>query len=181
MTYRPIPAVGLAAAVLQILDFSINVLRKDNPIYQPSDVSTAPVENAPLLQNIINNLYRLTDAIDNSELKKLQDGSKGKLSEPALQLLKLSEETKEATGPLIDAVIAAQARGSFGDPRWSTAREALMNGVWKQKDVTGLKKKLRAIRKDVDIALLLALRYVCSAIKGPVIATWLLTLVDNPR
>jgi hypothetical protein len=181
MTYRPIPAVGLAAAVLQILDFSINVLRKDNPIYQPSDVSTAPVENAPLLQNIVNNLYRLTDAIDNSELKKLQDGSKGKLSEPALQLLKLSEETKEATGPLIDAVIAAQARGSFGDPRWSTAREALVNGVWKQKDVTGLKKKLRAIRKDVDIALLLALRYVCAPIKGFVMATWLLNLVDSPH
>jgi hypothetical protein len=164
MTHRPIPAVGLASAILQIIDFSIKLLRKDNHIYQPSDPQSTPsVENAQVLQSIINNLFRLTDAVDNSELKKLHDGSKGKLSEPAQHLLKISEETKELTTPLIDALIATQAKGSFGDPRWGTAREALCNSVWKERDVTGLKKKLRAVRKDVDVALLLALRYVCSS------------------
>lgn len=161
MTHRPIPAVGLASHILQIVDFSIKVLRKDNHIYQPSDPESTPlVENANILQYIINNLFRLTDAIDNSELKKLHHGSKGKLSEPAQQLLKISEETKDLTSPLIDALIATQAKGSFGDPRWGTAREALCSGVWKERDVTGLKKKLRAVRKDVDAALLLALRCV---------------------
>ncbi|KAF9692282.1 hypothetical protein EKO04_009464 [Ascochyta lentis] len=159
MTHRPIPAVGLASAILQLLDFAIKCLRKDNHIYQPSDSEATPaVENAQVLQKIIDDLYRLTDAIDNSELKKLHDGNKGKLSEPAQHLLKLSEDTKELTNPLIDALIATQAKGSFGDPRWGTAREALCNGVWKERDVTGLKKKLRAVRKEVDVALLLALR-----------------------
>ncbi|KAJ4343959.1 hypothetical protein N0V95_006509, partial [Ascochyta clinopodiicola] len=159
MTVRPIPAVGLASAILQLLDFAIRCLRKDNAIYQPGEPeATAPVENAQVLQKIVDNLYRLTDAIDNSELKKLHSGSKGKLSEPAQHLLKLSDETKELTNPLIDALIATQAKGSFGDPRWGTAREALCNGVWKERDVTGLKKKLRAVRKEVDVALLLALR-----------------------
>jgi len=159
--HRPIPAVGLASAILQILDFAIKCLRKDNAIFQPSDPEATPaVENAQVLQRIIDNLYRLTDAIDNAELKKLHDGSKGKLSEPAQNLLKLSEETKELTNPLVDALIATQAKGSFGDPRWGTAREALCNGVWKERDVKGLKKKLRAVRREVDIALLLALRYV---------------------
>ena len=159
MTHRPIPALGLASANIQILDFAIKCLQKQNQIYQPSGSESTPVvENAQVLQKIVNNLYRLTDAIDNSELKRLSDASQSKLSEPAQQLLKISEETKELTGPLIDALIVTQAKGSFGDPRWGTAREALCNGVWKERDVTGLKKKLRAVRKEVDVTLLLALR-----------------------
>src|SRR5690242_3598747 len=94
---RPIPAVGLASALVQIIDFSINVLRKDHLIYQPSDTSTIPVENATILQAIINNLYRLTDLVGYSELRKLQNEKSeqkknAKLSEAAQQLLKQSEQ-----------------------------------------------------------------------------------------
>lgn len=162
MTHKPIPAVSLASSLLQIIDFSIKVLQKQNAIYQPSDSDSTPVvENAQVLQHIINNLFRLTDAIELSELRRLGEGSKSKLSEPAQQLLKISEETKELTAPLIEALLQTQAKGSFGDPRWGTAREALCtSGVWKERDVTGLKKKLRAVRKEVDVALLLALRCV---------------------
>ncbi|KAJ4317890.1 hypothetical protein N0V94_004720 [Neodidymelliopsis sp. IMI 364377] len=161
MTHRPIPAVGLASALLQLLSFAIQCLQKQNQIYQPSDPRSpiAVVENAQVLQKIVDNLYRLTDAVDHAELQKLKEGSKSKLSEPAQQLLKISEETKELTAPLIDALLQTQAKGAFGDPRWGTAREALCtSGVWKERDVTGLKKKLRAVRKEVDVALLLALR-----------------------
>lgn len=156
---RAIPAVGLAEALVLCIDFAIKCLQKQNTIFQPSDSElTSVVENAQLLQKIVDNLFRLTDAIDNSELKRLGDGSKSKLSEPAQQLLKISEETKELTGPLIEALITTQAKGSFGDPRWGTAREALCHGIWKERDVTGLKKKLRTIRREVEVALLLALR-----------------------
>ncbi|KAH7391922.1 hypothetical protein BKA66DRAFT_547861 [Pyrenochaeta sp. MPI-SDFR-AT-0127] len=160
---RPIPAVGLGSALVQVIDFSINTLRKDHPIFQPSGPSTTPVENAAFLQDIIHHLYRLTDLIGQSELKKLHDEKsaekKGKaLSEAAQNLLKLADQTKELTNTLIDALIATQARGSFGDPRWSTARDALTNGVWKQGDVTGAKKKFRALRREVDTTLLLAMR-----------------------
>lgn len=160
---RPIPAVGLASALVQIIDLSINTLRKDNTIFQPSDPSTTPVENAAFLQDLIHNFYRLTDLIDQSELKKLSDEKTAdkkskKLSEAAQQLLKLVDQTKELTNPLIDALITAQARISFGDPRWGTAREALMNGVWKKGDVTSSKKKFRALRREVETSLLLAMR-----------------------
>jgi hypothetical protein len=159
---RPIPAVGLASALVQTIDFSINVLRKDHPIYQPSDSSTPPVENAAFLQDIIHNLYRLIDIIDSSELKKLYDDKTAKaakkLSEAAQQLLKQAELVKELTNQLIDALIAAQEKGKFGDPRWPTARDALMNGVWKKGDVTGAKKKLRNLRREIDTSLLLAMR-----------------------
>jgi hypothetical protein len=137
MTHRPIPAVGLATALLLLVDFAIKCLQK---------------------QNAIDGLCRLQDAVGNADLRKLSEKSRAKLSEPALLLLKISEETKELVPPLVEALRAAQAKGSYGDPRWGTAREALCNAVWKERDVTGLKKKLRAVRKEVDVALLLALR-----------------------
>jgi hypothetical protein len=160
---RPIPAVGLASALVQIIDLSINALRKDHPIYQPTDASTIPVENIIVLQNIINDLYRLTNLIDQSELKKLhnektEQKKSAKLSEAAQQLLKHSEQVKEVVEGLIDALKDVQARATPEDPRWPTARDALMNGVWKKKDVTSNKKKLRTLRKDVDTSLLFALR-----------------------
>jgi hypothetical protein len=160
---KPIPAVGLSSALVQIIDFSINILRKDHPIYRPSEATATPVENVTVLQDIINNLYRLTDIIDKSELKKLHDAKTeqkkaAKLSEAAQQLLKHSEQVKELVEGLRDALIAAQARGTADDPAWPTARDALMNGVWKKKDVTGAKKKLRSLRREIDTSLLLALR-----------------------
>ncbi|KAF2832021.1 hypothetical protein CC86DRAFT_340195 [Ophiobolus disseminans] len=163
MSTRPIPAVGLASALVQLIDFSINALRKDHILYQPADTATTPVDNATVLQNLIHNLYRLTDLIDQSELKKLQDEKSeqkksAKLSEAATQLLKHSEQVKELVEALRDALIAAQARDSKDDAPWPTARDALLNGVWKKKDVTGTKKKLRALRREIDTSLLLALR-----------------------
>ncbi|CAN9388955.1 unnamed protein product [Alternaria alternata] len=163
---RPIPAVGLASALVQTIDFSINALRKDHPIFQPSSPSTTPfVENAAFLQDIIHNLYRLTDLIDHSELKELYDEKSAKsakaakkLSEAALQLLKHADLVKELTASFIDAVIAAQEKGKFGDPRWPTAREALLNGVWKKAHLTGVKKRYRALRRDIETSLLLAMR-----------------------
>jgi nucleoside-triphosphatase THEP1 len=163
MSTRPIPAVGLASALVQIIEFGINVLRKDHPIHQPTNESATTVENAAVLQNIIDTFYRLTDLIAQSELKKLHDEKSeqkksAKLSEAAQQLLKHSDQVKELVESLRDALISAQARGSVGDARWPTARDALMNGVWKKKDVTGHKKKFRALRREIDTSLLLALR-----------------------
>lgn len=160
---KPIPAVGLSSALVQIIDFGINTLRKDHIIYQSSEPCDAQAHNAAVLQDAIYTLYRLIDVIDASELKKLQaenrEQKKGaKLSEAAQQLLKHSEGVKELVEGLRDALIAAQARGTSEDRVWGTLREALMNGTWKKKDVTGAKKKLRALRREIDTSLLLALR-----------------------
>ncbi|KAH7401928.1 hypothetical protein DE146DRAFT_448807 [Phaeosphaeria sp. MPI-PUGE-AT-0046c] len=163
MKPRPIPAVGLSSALVQTIDFGINTLRKDHVIYQSNEPCDAQAHNAAVLQDAIYNLYRLIDVIDASELKRLQaeksEQKKGtKLSDAAQQLLKHSEGVKELVEGLRDALIAAQARGTSEDRSWGTLREALMNGTWKKKDVTGAKKKLRALRREVDASLLLALR-----------------------
>jgi hypothetical protein len=153
---KPLPAVGLASSIVQIVDFSVKITQKDHKIYQPTDGDH--VENHAILQDVANNLYRLSTKLDQNDLKKLSsDPKRGKLSEPAEHLLKLAAETKELTTLLIDAVLQAQARGVFGDPKWNTVREALST-VWKKKEITGIKKKFKSVRKDLDTVLLLALR-----------------------
>lgn len=153
---KPLPAVGLASSLVQILDFSIKCTRKDHNVFHPTEGEA--VGNHTVLQDVANNLFRLSVKIDQSDLKKLSSGPKhGKLSEPAEHLLKISGEVKEQVTLLIDAVIQAQARGSFGDPKWLTIRDSL-SGVWKKKEITTIKKKFRAFRKEVETALLLALQ-----------------------
>lgn len=155
---KPLPAVGLASSIVQIVDFSVKICQKDQKIYQPTEGDS--VENHALLQHVADNLFRLSLNLDRNDLKKLaSDPKRGKLSEPAEHLLKLSDETKELTTTLVDAVIQAQARGSYGDPKWNTIRDALST-VWKKKEITGTKKKLKNVRKEVDTVLLVALRYV---------------------
>jgi hypothetical protein len=162
MSTSPIAAVRLASALVQVLDFSINTLRKEHAIYQPTN-DISPVDNATILQDIVNTLYRLTDVVDQSDLKKQQDDKPGqkknaKPGEAAQQLIKQSEQVKELVEGLRDAFIAAQALESPDGTIWPTARDALLNGAWKKKDITSAKKKLRALRRDVDTTLLLALR-----------------------
>jgi len=153
---KPIPAVGLASSIIQIVDFSVKILSKDHKIYQPTDGS--PVENHTLLQDVAKNLFRLSLNIDQNDLKKLNaDPKRPKFSDAAEQLLKFSDDTKLLTTTLIDAVLQAQARGSFSDPKFQTVREALLT-VWKKKEITGLKKKLKNVRKEVDASLMVALR-----------------------
>lgn len=173
---KPIPAVGLASALVQIITFSITILGKEHAVYRPTDPDQPQISNAAILQSIINNLHRLTTQIDKSDLKHLhaeQSAQKKplKLSEAATHLLKLSEAVKSTTSELCNAFIAAatQARSkplpSTNDTEpddkslWTTPREALLtNSPFKKKDITSTKKKLRSLRREIDTWLLVALR-----------------------
>jgi hypothetical protein len=157
---KPLPAVGLASSLIQIIDFSLKITRKDHKIFQPTEGTTPVVENHTLLQDVANHLNKLLLKLDINDLKKLSaDPKRGRLSEPAEHLLKISDETKELGTTLVDAVLQAQARGSYGDPRWQTVREALMT-VLKKKEVTAIKKKFKTVRKEVEANLMIALRFV---------------------
>lgn len=157
---KPLPAVGLASSLIQIIDFSVKTTRKDHKIFQPTEGNTPHVENHTLLQDVANHLNKLLLKLDINDLKKLSsDPKRGKLSEPAEHLLKISDEAKELGTTLVDAVLQAQARGSYGDPRWLTVREALMT-VMKKKEITAIKKKFKNVRKEVEANLMIALRFV---------------------
>ena len=102
---KALPAVGLASAIIQIVDFAVRITKKENQIYQPSQEDDF-VSNYAVLQNVASNLFKLSLRLDENDLKKLStDPKRPKLSEAAEQMLKLGEETKELTTTLIDAKI----------------------------------------------------------------------------
>ncbi|PVH96511.1 hypothetical protein DM02DRAFT_631904 [Periconia macrospinosa] len=147
--------IALALAVVQAIDFADKLLSKDHPIYY-SDKGANPGSFA-VLNNISNNLYRLSAKItDNVSNRSSPDRkSTSKINEGALS--RLAHQTKEITATLTDVVLQAQAKLNFGEPKYLTARDAL-GTVMKEKEMTFMKKSLGAIRSEVDAAVLLVLR-----------------------
>jgi hypothetical protein len=153
---QPLLAVGLATAILQTIDFAVNILSENRAIYPSSD--GASPDNQTVLRDITNNFHRLSFRISENDVKRRGAEKKNaKLSEAEQHLLKMSEEMKELVDPLRDAFFRVQPRGSYSDPNWGSAREALLT-VWKEKEMIALAKRLNGIKKDVDTALLSALR-----------------------
>lgn len=157
---KTLPAVGLASGIVQIIDFSSNILSKDHAIYQSENQANEHV----CLPDIANNLYWLSSRLDVSEFKKNAEKNSAKLSDAVQQLLKLSEDTKELLTPLLDALSQLQGHPTFDNAVWINTHEALLT-VWKIKEITNLQKNLGTARKDVDTALLLALRFVIAPMR----------------
>lgn len=169
----PVPTAGLASALVQTIDFGINVLRKDCLTYRPTDTATTRADDGTIIQAAIAHLYHLIDLIEQCDLKRLSkekppEAKKStKSDQTTTQLLKLSDSTIQCANSLCDALIAAQIRPQPADAEFDTLRTALLDGVWKKSEVTSTKKKLRSIRRDVDAALLLALRQHLEQFKDP--------------
>jgi hypothetical protein len=154
---KPLPAVGLASSILQIVDFGVKITKKDRRIFQSIEDEHTP--NLVVSQSIVDYLSTLLSQLEQDNLQKLTTQKRGlQLSEPAERLLKISDELKEPVDTLIDAVRRVQAQGSYSDLTWRTGRGALMS-VLNKKEVKTLKKRFKHARKDADASLLLALRY----------------------
>jgi hypothetical protein len=155
---KALPAVGLAACTLQLIDFATKVLLKGHEIYQPRVGSG--VQNAPLLRAVTYELCRLTDALQEHRSKKTYHEKKtGRLEEATQQLLKLSESTQEIVVQLVDGLSLAQAKCEGVESTWTNLREPLMT-VWTKGAITAQKKRQQLQRRDIELALLRALKCV---------------------
>ena len=153
---QPLLAVGLATALVQTIDFSSGTLSENRAIYPNSD--GASPDNHMVLRDITNNFHRLSFRISENDAKRRGAEKKNaKLSDAEQYLLELSDKLKELVEPLRDAFLHVVPPGSYYDPKWGSAREALLT-VWKEKDITTLMKKLKYLKKEVDSTLLFALR-----------------------
>jgi hypothetical protein len=155
---QPLLAVGLATALVQTIDFSINTLSQNQSIHPNSD--GASPDNRMVLRDITNNFHRLSFRIsENYTKRRIMEKKNAKLSEAEQYLLELSDKLKELVDPLRNAFLHVVPPGSYYDAKWGSAREALLT-IWKEKDVTTLMKKLKVMKKEVDGTLLVALRWV---------------------
>ncbi|KAF1953991.1 hypothetical protein CC80DRAFT_135094 [Byssothecium circinans] len=144
------PTVGLASAVVQVVDFADKILSPQHSVYHSS--KGASPGNHAVLQNVANNLYRLSARITKADKKAGRVGGTY-----LLNLLSLGEQTRTWISYLIDYVLQAQAKLNYGEPNYTSLRDALAT-VKKDKELVGLKDHFKSIRAQVDACLLVALR-----------------------
>ncbi|KAL5428442.1 hypothetical protein PMIN05_011060 [Paraphaeosphaeria minitans] len=153
---KALPAVGLAACALQLLDFATKILIKDHDVYQPR--VGAGVQNVQLLRAVTHELYRLNEALYESRFEKtLHEKKTGKLEDATQHLLRLCESTHETVVPLIEGLILAQSKSEGVEATWTNLREPLMT-VWTKGGITTQKKRMQTQRKEIELALLRALK-----------------------
>lgn len=149
-----VPAIPLALSVVQTIDFADKLLSQNHPIHY-SDTGANPGSFA-VLNNVSNNLYRLNARIvDAISSRSSSDRKSTKVNEAAL--LRHAHQTKEVTSTLTDVVLQAQAKLNYSEPNWATVKDALAT-VMKEKEITVMRKSLAAIRTEIDVIMLLALR-----------------------
>lgn len=155
---KALPAVGLAACALQLLDFATKILIKDHEVYQPR--VGAGVQNTQLLRAVTHELYRLNEATHEHTARKIFHEKKpGKLEDATQHLLRLCEATHEIVLLLIDGLVLAQSKGQGAESTWTNLREPLM-AVWTKGAISNQKKRMQTQRKEIESALLRALKCV---------------------
>ncbi|KAF2644266.1 hypothetical protein P280DRAFT_228488 [Massarina eburnea CBS 473.64] len=143
------PTVGLASAIVQSLDFADKILSHEHSVHHSSK-GASPGDHA-VLQNVANNLYRLTSKIAKADKKA------GKIGGALLNLLSVGEQTRTWIGYLAEYVLQAQAKLKYEEPEHASVRDALAT-VKKDKELVGLKEHFGDLRGEVDATLLVALR-----------------------
>ena len=153
---KVLPAVGLAASALQLIDFVVKIFQKEHEVYQPR--VGARIEHEHLLCIVTHELYGLTEKI---EERKTQQSSAEKRSskyeDSIQQLLRLSDKTKDFAFQLIDGFEQARERCLAGETSWAAPREALQV-VWDKGNFNMHKKRFPVLRKEFDAALLRVLK-----------------------
>ena len=144
------PTVGLASAIVQLLDFADKLLSPQHAVHH-GDKGASPGNHA-VLQNVANNLHRLSARVAKVDKKA---GKVGGMY--FMNLLSLADQTKTWITYLTEYVLQAQAKLSYGEPDYTSVRDALVT-VKKDKELAGLKEHFASIRAQVDASLLMVLR-----------------------
>ncbi|KAF2440909.1 hypothetical protein P171DRAFT_434643 [Karstenula rhodostoma CBS 690.94] len=153
---KALPAVGLAACALQLLDFATKILIKDHEVYQPRVGSG--VQNTHLLRAVTHELYRLTEALHEYKSRRTYYEKKtGKLEDATQLLLRLCDFTPEIVVLLIDGLESAQSKCEGVESTWTNLREPLMT-VWTKGAISTQKKRMQTQRREIELALLRALK-----------------------
>jgi hypothetical protein len=144
-TMEPFAAVSLAGAIVQFLQFSLDLFSRSKQLYQSSQGSLPEAVDAKVIANdfirCINKLkvcgFRAGQHVD-EDLKLLCDSSI-MVAEELLSVLEV-------------------VRVKRGHQKWSTFKAAILS-VHTQSQVHNLQKRLQALLQEVHLCIILALRY----------------------
>lgn len=153
---EPLAALGLASNIIQIADFSSRLLAKSREIYTSAE---GTIEEHALLRDSATNLAELSAALSTPllhELEKQRVWHKQKAHAADRQLLRLCADSKDVATKLLAEIDRLKLKDSRGKLR--SVQQALRH-MGSQPEISALKAKLEDIRKQVDTALLVSLRY----------------------
>lgn len=147
----PATAFGLATSVIAVVDFASKVLSKTYRIYSSTN---SAVDNDFILESIAKNFGALSNdaSLWNSSQPRWRKSAAEK------QLAALNHDAQEVAQKLFDATTKLMSMPRT--TRWQSFVHALKS-VWNEGDIRLLEENLDRIRKQVDTALLMCLRYVC--------------------
>lgn len=140
----PVTAVGLAASILQFIDFSWSLVQGSYEIYR-SEAGTTP-ENAHI-RNVILDLRQVTEDMD-SDIKGQTKHEKA--------LRKLAQKCQDLSSKLAKILEELKMKG---DTRWESLR-IKWKSMRKEKDVAIIEKRLIEYRAEIMLRLNLMIWYV---------------------
>ncbi|KAK2066060.1 hypothetical protein LY76DRAFT_585606 [Colletotrichum caudatum] len=155
----PLNAVGLAAAILQFVDFTTKLLNNGRQIYDSAQGAT--LENCDL-EAVTQSLVLLTGQISQHDTGKgLSAGLHGSISNSDTlaeqDISDLGASCQDVGRELLDAL--EHLKAPIRRNKWTSIVDALKT-VWARGKIQGLRNRLDQYRVGIHTALLVSLRSV---------------------
>jgi hypothetical protein len=168
ITMDPVSALGIAASVVQFLQFGSSLVSKIRQIYSQGALSDH-VE----CESATRRLVDLTKQITN-DLTDL--GSLGALSLDSQALQKICEKCVELSNELLSRLADLHGNETHKARKWKSFRHALKTVCSKEKidDIAG---RLKGYSVELHLHLIMAIKYVC--FRRCTIGVWFANSTDN--
>jgi hypothetical protein len=150
----PVSALGIAASVVQFLEFGCSLVSKSRQIYSQGALSDH-VES----ESATRRLVELTEQIRNS----LTDlGSLGALSLDSQTLKRICENCVELSNELLSRLVDLHVDETHKARKWKSFRQAL-NTVCSKQKIDEIAGRLKICRDELNLHLITAIKYVFSS------------------
>lgn len=149
----PISAFGLAASVVQLIDFTETLLSGTYEIYR-SATTTGDTKINFNLMTVTTSLKTLNDDLQLS-LRQVTSDSKT-LSKHEVEIGKICEECSKVAEQLISKLEKLKVQKQHD--LWESFRKALQT-VWSKRELESLEKRLETFRMQISLQINTSLRY----------------------
>ncbi|OAG42303.1 hypothetical protein AYO21_03471 [Fonsecaea monophora] len=144
MVLDPLSAIGLAANIVQFIDFSRRLISDAKEIYHSTNgVTTENVE----LQDVAESLSRLSSTLLNP-----LDQSQAAVSQTEAEIVKIAAASRVVGDELLAAIQSLTA-GDGSHKKWRSFLQALKT-LWKKDKIAKLRKRLEDARSNLSVHVL---------------------------
>ncbi|OAL37221.1 hypothetical protein AYO20_03397 [Fonsecaea nubica] len=144
MVLDPLSAIGLAANIVQFIDFSRRLISDAKEIYHSTNGTSA--ENVEL-QDVAESLSRLS-----STLISPLDPSQAAVAQTEAEIVKIAAASR-VVGDELQAAIQSLTAGDGSRKKWRSFLQALKT-LWKRDKIAKLRKRLEDARSNLSVHVL---------------------------